>query len=108
MVRMNLENLTYNHDDLSAQDLWDFKDHSGGMDIREFAEMLQRDVITEENFTQYLRQIIAFVWIIVRKDNPGVTFDDVAKHPMLPLFSSVSAVRGDEPKPRRKAAAKAA
>lgn len=95
-TEMSLDNLTFDFDKVSAQDMWDFEEHSGGLDLMDFAEELKRGKITEKNFFKNLKPIVAIAWIIVRQKNPAVTFEEVSTHPMLPLFTAIRAVSGKE------------
>ena len=105
MARIKLDNLTFDYDTMSAQDMWDFERESGGHDLKAFAEMFERGIITEDNFTAHLKEILAFVWIIVRKDNPGVTYEEIVQHPLIPLLQSVEAINASKGAPKAKARA---
>lgn len=109
-MALSFDNLTFDYDQMSAQDMWDFQRESGGRNLQQFAEMFEKGEINEGNFFDHLREVVAFVWIIVRQNNPGVTFEEVAEHPLIPMLTSIQPenVKSAKPAARKKTPARVA
>lgn len=90
MEELDLSNLTFNFDKMSAKDRWDFEEVTSGKDLEEWAESYRRGEINQDNFLKqhHLREFLAFIWICARQEYPDVTFDEIIQHPLTPIWEA--------------------
>lgn len=83
--------VTLDFEKMSAIDIFDFEEHSGGVDLQSFVDQLKAGNVNEDNYIKYLRPLVALIWVNARRDHPGLTYEDVAAQPLVPLFGAIKA-----------------
>lgn len=83
--------IRFDWNELSAADYEDFEAETG-LDLQEFAEAMENGDINERNLLKNLRPFIGFLWIIWRREDPTLTYDDVRHEPLVKLVESVEIV----------------
>lgn len=72
--------IKFDYDKITARDLDDFEDATGGVDLVTFGQMMeagQLDGADALRSREHRVPFMAFVWIALRRGYPNLTFDEV-------------------------------